>query len=125
MSDSPHTEPVNESKYTQQHLANERTYLAWIRTSLAILGIGFLAPGLTFRSEMFAHTGHLIASIGGIAAVLMGGCVFGLATRSYFRKRQGINNGSFESTGVLIWFVVAALGFIMLLLIMLVILMLL
>ncbi|MGD6932567.1 DUF202 domain-containing protein, partial [Bacillus thuringiensis] len=25
-----------DSKYIQQHLANERTYLAWLRTAIAI-----------------------------------------------------------------------------------------
>jgi putative membrane protein len=25
----------------QQHLANERTYLAWIRTAITVIGLGF------------------------------------------------------------------------------------
>ncbi len=33
---------TEDSKYIQQHLANERTFLAWIRTSIAIIGIAFL-----------------------------------------------------------------------------------
>ena len=33
-------EKNNQLLYTQQHLANERTYLAWIRTAIAIIGIG-------------------------------------------------------------------------------------
>ncbi|MEK4536532.1 DUF202 domain-containing protein [Peribacillus sp. FSL K6-1552] len=28
-------------KFAQQHLANERTYLAWIRTSVSNVGVGF------------------------------------------------------------------------------------
>ncbi|WP_322907255.1 DUF202 domain-containing protein [Paenibacillus campi] len=111
----------DESNYTQQHLANERTYLAWIRTSLAMIGIGFLAPGIIFRTQGAAQLEHLIAAIGGIGAVLMGGCVFGIATHNYFHKRRGINRGEFRSPQFLIWFVVAALGFIILLLIVLII----
>ena len=38
----------NQIKYAQQHLANERTYLAWIRTAISIVGIGFLATSLHF-----------------------------------------------------------------------------
>ncbi|MDQ0484448.1 YidH family protein [Guptibacillus hwajinpoensis] len=32
----------------QQLLANERTFLAWVRTSIAIIGIGFLTASLHF-----------------------------------------------------------------------------
>ena len=38
----------NQVKYAQQHLANERTYLAWIRTAISIVGVGFLATSLHF-----------------------------------------------------------------------------
>ncbi|MDF2857771.1 MAG: hypothetical protein K0Q87_3622 [Neobacillus sp.] len=34
--------PTLDSRYIQQHLANERTFLAWIRTAIAIIGVGFL-----------------------------------------------------------------------------------
>ncbi|GAA3316757.1 hypothetical protein GCM10020331_013700 [Ectobacillus funiculus] len=35
-------------QYAQQHLANERTYLAWIRTAISIIGVGFLTTSLHF-----------------------------------------------------------------------------
>lgn len=38
----------NQLKYAQQHLANERTFLAWIRTVIAIVGVGFLTTSLHF-----------------------------------------------------------------------------
>ena len=34
------SEPLDN--HTRDHLANERTFLAWVRTSLALLGFGFL-----------------------------------------------------------------------------------
>ncbi len=37
-----------ESGNIQQHLANERTYLAWIRTAIAIMGVGFVTTSLHF-----------------------------------------------------------------------------
>ncbi len=35
----------------RDHLANERTYLAWIRTALALLGLGFVLA----RMGLFLH----------------------------------------------------------------------
>lgn len=33
---------LNELAHERNRLANERTYLSWVRTSLGILGLGFL-----------------------------------------------------------------------------------
>jgi putative membrane protein len=40
-------------KYVQQHLANERTFLAWV------IGLGFLAAGVVFRTTTFEHISPL------------------------------------------------------------------
>ncbi|KAA0129612.1 DUF202 domain-containing protein [Chryseobacterium sp. SN22] len=33
---------TNEKNNTSDHLANERTFLAWLRTSVALMGFGFI-----------------------------------------------------------------------------------
>jgi len=33
---------VNRDTKLREHLANERTFLAWIRTSIALMGLGFV-----------------------------------------------------------------------------------
>jgi inner membrane protein YidH len=38
--------PTGESSRIRDHLANERTYLAWLRTGMALLGIAFLVARL-------------------------------------------------------------------------------
>jgi uncharacterized membrane protein YidH (DUF202 family) len=37
--------------HSQQHLANERTFLSWLRTSIALIGLGFIVArfGLFLR----------------------------------------------------------------------------
>ena len=64
MSDRPSS--PTESKYVQQHLANERTFLAWVRTGIAMAGIGFLAASFGFHSTAYDHIAHLAAIITGI-----------------------------------------------------------
>ncbi|MGM9926664.1 MAG: YidH family protein [Bacillus sp. (in: firmicutes)] len=86
----------NQLKYVQQHLANERTYLAWIRTAISIVGVGFLATSLHFT------IGNVRNSYIDILSVLLGvfSCIFGIVvilitTRIYKRKRIEILEGSF------------------------------
>ena len=40
-----------ESTRTREHLANERTLLAWVRTAVALMGLGFVVArfGLFLR----------------------------------------------------------------------------
>ncbi|MDU0205380.1 YidH family protein [Paenibacillus sp. MAH-36] len=56
----------HESKLVQQHLANERTFLAWVRTGIATIGLGFLATGIVFRANLYSYCIHKIAAIVGI-----------------------------------------------------------
>jgi putative membrane protein len=99
----------NDSKFIQQHLANERTFLAWVRTSLTIIGIGFLAAGLVFRSSPYNHLAHWLTSIVGFGAVILGICILTLATRDFFIKQKGINSDRFQSPTTLIWIIFVSL----------------
>lgn len=90
-------------KYAQQHLANERTYLAWIRTAISIIGVGFLATSLHFaigkdRSQFI----DLIAIILGILACVLGIFITLMATLNYIHKGKNINEGIFVSSNKLI-----------------------
>ncbi|MCX7569377.1 DUF202 domain-containing protein [Tumebacillus sp. DT12] len=118
-------EKTVDSKYIQQHLANERTFLAWIRTSITIIGLGFLAAGVVFRSTPYSDTGHWIASVVGIGAVLLGSLISFTACRNYTQKKAGINDETFEASTNIIFFTVCCLVFINLFLIVLVVLLLL
>lgn len=108
-----------ESKFIQQHLANERTFLAWVRTGIATIGLGFLASGIVFRATQYSYYIHKIASIVGICSVFLGILVVVLATLDYFSKRKGINNGSFHSSKIIVIFIFLSLILIGLLLVLL------
>ncbi|WP_040393254.1 YidH family protein [Effusibacillus pohliae] len=98
-----------DSKYVQQHLANERTFLAWIRTSITIVGLGFLAAGVVFRSTPFTHLANTIAAFVGIGSVVLGGLVFGFATRNFFVNRKKINEETFQSPRAIMFVIFACL----------------
>jgi len=87
-------------RYTD-HAANERTWLAWIRTAIAIIAFGFIIE----RFELF--TAYVTASLGGqaqmpardlnpLALLLVGAgiLVIVLATLRYHRHRHMIEDDS-------------------------------
>lgn len=89
-------EKNNQLLYTQQHLANERTYLAWIRTAIAIIGIGSLSSSLHF---LIGDTGKIISNIlaliVGSGAAVLGVIIIVFATYSFVKKKKQIETGVF------------------------------
>lgn len=55
----------NTGSTARDHLANERTFLAWVRTALAVIGLGVLLGKLV-------ETDGLLAEIIGLAMVAFG-----------------------------------------------------
>jgi putative membrane protein len=110
---------IHESKYIQQHLANERTYLAWVRTSIAIIGIGFLASSLHFNNiRSVSQLADMIAVFVSIFSLLIGLTILGFATMHYFSVRKNINRQTFASannlikiSSVMIFIIFIMLGF--------------
>lgn len=87
--------PTIDSNYIQQHLANERTYLAWIRTSITIIGVGFLITNLHFSFISKDQLGDILAQTIGLASILAGIITIILSTIGYFKKGRNINNQTF------------------------------
>ena len=74
-------------RYTD-HAANERTFLAWVRTSIAIMAFGFLVEKfdlfLEFASKSLAARmpsvgGQLVGNIAGLLLIVLGGATMILA----------------------------------------------
>lgn len=65
------------------HLANERTFLAWIRTSIALMGFGFVVVKFSIfvRQISLVVTGHTITPTRGFSgAIGMGMVAIGALT---------------------------------------------
>jgi len=92
-------DPSVESKYIQQHLANERTFLAWVRTAIAIMGVGFLVTNLhSSMIDTLSARGDLIAKMIGLASVGLGVLTVLMSMIVYFKKIDSINNQTFVSS---------------------------
>ncbi|RKQ30411.1 YidH family protein [Oceanobacillus halophilus] len=89
---------TTDSKYIQQHMANERTLLAWIRTGIAIIGVGFLVTNLHFTMKSsLTKLGDILANIIGVASVVLGIITIVVAIITYIQKVNAINNQTFRA----------------------------
>lgn len=90
--------------YAQQHLANERTYLAWVRTAIAIIGIGLLILHFFVGNLIYPFANFLITVLG-ISAGMFGVSIIIIATSSYVKKKKQIENHTFYSSQTPVLFV--------------------
>jgi putative membrane protein len=99
-----------DSKYIQQHLANERTYLAWVRTCITIMGVGFLITNLHFSTlNIKIHMADFLARVIGLASIVIGMMALIITTISYFKKGLDINNQTFRFSKLMVVFLTFSL----------------
>ena len=82
------------------HLANERTYLAWVRTGLVVITLGFAVArfGLALTTVVEVLPGIRYSSIVGIALVLLGGVIELFAFQRYRSNQKAISSDTYEPT---------------------------
>src|SRR6266446_4560411 len=85
-------EPVNDPRV---YLAAERTFLAWTRTGIALMGFGFIVARFT-RNVSSPPLG--ISVWCGTALVLAGVAVITGAIRHHLRLIRQLNEGGAESS---------------------------
>jgi putative membrane protein len=82
------------------HAANERTFLAWVRTAIAVVAFGFLIERfdlfLRFAARDMAHTAPPaqagIANFIGILFVVIGLAMIIISTVRFFRTEKDIDS---------------------------------
>jgi len=98
------TAQTNQKADIRDHLAAERTFLAWIRTGLALMGFGFVVArfGLFLQEFRTIQTTSLPPSTGlslwfGTALILVGVIVDIVSTWNHVRLVRDLNAGTLES----------------------------
>jgi putative membrane protein len=97
---------MDDASRTQQHLANQRTFLAWLRTSVALIGLGFVVSrfGLFLRTLNLGHglsvttqssSYYSLSSLVGTIMVILGIVFTALALKNYLDTYKSILKDSY------------------------------
>jgi len=96
------------SSAPSDHLANERTFLAWIRTSISVIVFGFVVAkfGITLR-ELLRVQEKTVQQSGMSLVIGMAFMLFGIflavaALTRYHNTRRRLEGGHFEPAGRII-----------------------
>src|SRR5690606_16911439 len=91
------------------HLANERTFLAWVRTAIAMMGFGFvsvkfalfirqIASMLTLDKQIPVQgKGH--SAVIGVVMVVLGALMIALSYVRYRNIEKQLNNNDYYPSG--------------------------
>ncbi len=99
------TKDKNSFPKSREHLANERTFLAWIRTSIAFMGFGFVIVKFTLflkqLSILLENTdistkGY--SAIIGVTMVAIGVVIAVLSFLQYRKNYRQLQDGNFVSS---------------------------
>ncbi len=100
---------IPETHRASEHLDNERTFLAWVRTTLALISLGFVIARLspTIASAAFPRAGGITnkAVPAGVALIILGAVVTVLAAWRYDRVNRQIETGLIKTDRGMVWIV--------------------
>ncbi|MGA9471914.1 MAG: DUF202 domain-containing protein [Terriglobales bacterium] len=107
--------PENPNR-ARDHLANERTFLAWVRTGIATVIFGFAIGRFSIALREFMHLEGRPSGTSGVTAwfgviSIVGGVLLILAGLARYRKtRMQLDTDTFEPAGLVIDIVSYILG---------------
>ena len=94
---------MTEANNARDHLANERTFLAWVRTSIALMGFGVVIAKLRFLAldgptaqALSPHAGARSTWLG-VAFAFVGLLTLLFAAVHYQQARRQIDGGGYQS----------------------------
>jgi putative membrane protein len=114
------TNQHTDNNMTNEHLANERTLLAWVRTAIGIMAFGFVVVKFSlFIRQMAAITGTQAAvphygfsGPVGILLVVFGGVALLFGTWRYYTTERRLRTGKYgHSAGILYGFIALLIAF--------------
>lgn len=84
-----------------QYLANERTFLAWLRTCVALIGLGFVVSrfglGIRVKGNIIADASiHSHSSLLGISMVVLGAVLIIYALKNYLETDKAVQRGIYK-----------------------------
>jgi len=88
---APGRRPDIEPPSVRDHLANERTLLAWVRTALTVVGLGFIVDRLAL-----VDAGGRMEAYAGIGLVLLGGLIAAGGAWSFLRAQRELAGGTYR-----------------------------
>jgi len=99
---------------SQQYLANQRTFLAWIRTCIVLIGLGFLISKFniflrefsTFANDSLkeASTFDIASSYLGIGIIAFSMGILIYAMKNYFVGFNEITSGAYKPNNSIVFF---------------------
>ena len=104
---------VPEEHRAAEHLSNERTFLAWVRTNVALISLGFvlarLSPSLSAAGAV--NAGRIAAKTVplGVVLVVFGTLVTLLAAWRYDKVNREIEAGLIKTDRALVWSIALAI----------------
>lgn len=101
MTETASTGRADPDSRARTHLANERTFLAWLRTGMAMLALGFAAseflPAPGPRELDLAAVMSVVLVAGGLSMTAFGGW-------RYLQSKDAIDAGAYKpASGMVIW----------------------
>jgi putative membrane protein len=103
-------EEIKKNGNTSDHLANERTFLAWIRTAIGIMAFGFVVVKFSlFVKQLSLLLGKQLviqqkgySAVMGIILVTVGTLTSIFAYIRYKKTESQINENNYQSSSLLI-----------------------
>ncbi len=87
----------------RDHLANERTYLAWMRSGISLLGFGVLIVRIRVLRPPLAPQAPGVGWKLGLAFSVVGLLMLGLASLHYFGVRNDIEDDAYTPPDRWVW----------------------
>lgn len=106
----------DSSERLQQYLANQRTFLSWVRTSIALIGLGFAIERFSLFLQQFrliadpdtvdnatSATAHEYSALVGIGMIVVGIGLIIYALKNYLDSNKTIASGRYMPKNAIVY----------------------